>query len=252
MNSDLGLELIVFIAPIAAFITAFISGMLGMAGGVLLMGAFISILPVSAAMVLHGITQLSGNAFSAYLFRKEISWRSVLLYLAGALASLAIVSYVQFTPHKSLIFITLGTLPLTALAAPRALQLDFARSKHALICGLVTNTFTLTAGSGAGSFDLFFIRSRLTKGQVIGTKSATMVLSQSIKIIYYGILLSSDIESKFPIYCLIPALIISVAMGRLIGKYYLDRLNECQFRSAGKIVLLGMGILFVGRGVLGT
>ncbi|MFT6541704.1 MAG: putative membrane protein YfcA, partial [Maricaulis maris] len=40
---------------VATFITAFISGVFGMAGGLILMGALALVLPVAAAMVVHGV-----------------------------------------------------------------------------------------------------------------------------------------------------------------------------------------------------
>ena len=45
--------------------TAFISGIFGMAGGILLMGVFVWLLPVAQAMVLHGITQTVSNCSRA-------------------------------------------------------------------------------------------------------------------------------------------------------------------------------------------
>ena len=45
----------------AALITSFISGVLSMAGGMILMGIFSFFLAVPAAMMLHGITQPFSN-----------------------------------------------------------------------------------------------------------------------------------------------------------------------------------------------
>ena len=50
---------------LAAFGTAFLSGIFGMAGGLLLMGILAFLLPVSAAFVTHGILQLVANGWRA-------------------------------------------------------------------------------------------------------------------------------------------------------------------------------------------
>ena len=47
---------------VAAFLTATLSGIFGMAGGLVLMGALAFVLPVSAAFVTHGILQLVAMA----------------------------------------------------------------------------------------------------------------------------------------------------------------------------------------------
>ena len=46
--------------------TAFISGIFGMAGGMILMGILLAMMPVAAAMVLHGVTQMASNGWRAW------------------------------------------------------------------------------------------------------------------------------------------------------------------------------------------
>ena len=55
-----------------AFITAAISGVFGMAGGLLLKGALALVLPVSAVFVTHGLLQLVANGWRAILHRKHV------------------------------------------------------------------------------------------------------------------------------------------------------------------------------------
>jgi uncharacterized protein len=64
--------------PLAAALTAailstsFISGVFGMVGGMILMGVLLAIMPVAAAMVLHGVTQMASNGWRAWLWRTHI------------------------------------------------------------------------------------------------------------------------------------------------------------------------------------
>jgi len=57
--------------------TAFLSSIFGMLGGLILMGILVSIMPVSQAMVLHGLIQLTSNGYRAWLNRKDINWSIV-------------------------------------------------------------------------------------------------------------------------------------------------------------------------------
>ena len=52
---------------LATLSTAFLSSIFGMLGGLILMGALITIMPVSQAMVLHGLIQLTSNGYRAWL-----------------------------------------------------------------------------------------------------------------------------------------------------------------------------------------
>ena len=69
---------------ITAFLTAMLSGIFGMAGGLVLMGALAFVLPVSAAFVTHGLLQLVANGWRAVLHRQHLSWPIIWNY---ALAS---------------------------------------------------------------------------------------------------------------------------------------------------------------------
>src|SRR6185369_1955157 len=72
----------------ASLVTSFISGILGMAGGMIFMGILLALLPVPAAMVLHGISQLAANGWRAILLRDRVEWRVVSRFAAGALVVL--------------------------------------------------------------------------------------------------------------------------------------------------------------------
>ena len=54
---------------VSALVTSFISGILGMAGGMILMGILLAMMPLPQAMMLHGLTQLSANGWRAWLWR---------------------------------------------------------------------------------------------------------------------------------------------------------------------------------------
>ena len=60
------LPILVALAAVAV-VTSFISGIFGMAGGMLLIGFLLAVLPVPVAMVFHGIIQIAANAWRAWL-----------------------------------------------------------------------------------------------------------------------------------------------------------------------------------------
>src|SRR5260221_5416862 len=52
--------------------TAFLSGLFGMAGGLILIGVLLTLMPLPTAMVLHAITQMASNGWRAVLWRGRI------------------------------------------------------------------------------------------------------------------------------------------------------------------------------------
>src|SRR5258707_7523047 len=79
--------LLLALLALSALVTSFISGILGMAGGMILMGILLAALPLPAAMMLHGITQLASNAWRAFLWRTQVDWRGLRCCPLPALAS---------------------------------------------------------------------------------------------------------------------------------------------------------------------
>ena len=52
--------------------TAFLSGIFGMAGGLILVGILLAIMPLPEAMMLHGITQLASNGWRGAMWSRYV------------------------------------------------------------------------------------------------------------------------------------------------------------------------------------
>ena len=85
----------------AVFAASAISGLLGMAGGSLLMAVLTLILPVSAALALHGAAQLASNLARAGFNARHVRYRTVGWFGFGAFGSMALLSFVAFQPSWS-------------------------------------------------------------------------------------------------------------------------------------------------------
>src|SRR5882757_4054068 len=94
-----------------AVVTSFISGIFGMAGGMLLIGFLLVLLPVPVAMVFHGVIQIAANSWRAWLWRHHVRWSVVLKFGSGAAVSLIIFSFFSFVPDKALVLIVMGLTP---------------------------------------------------------------------------------------------------------------------------------------------
>ena len=88
------------IIAFSTLVTSFISGILGMAGGMILMGVLIALLPLPAAMMLHGITQLASNGWRAAMLRQAIDWRVFRGYAIGVVIALAVFALIQIVASK--------------------------------------------------------------------------------------------------------------------------------------------------------
>jgi uncharacterized membrane protein YfcA len=102
--------------------TSFLSGIFGMAGGLILVGVLLAILPLPAAMMLHGVTQLASNGWRALLWWRHIRWKPVAAYVMGCALALLAWSMIRYVPDTPVALLMLGITPFMARLAPKSLR----------------------------------------------------------------------------------------------------------------------------------
>jgi uncharacterized protein len=238
--------LVLAILAVSALVTSFISGILGMAGGMILMGILIALLPLPAAMMLHGITQLASNGWRAWLWRHEVDWRVFRGYVYGSLAAAAVFVAVQLVVSKPVALIILGLTPFVGLALPEKLHLNVERPYHSSACGTICTTLNLTAGVSGPILDVFFVRSAMSRHKVVATKAMTQSFSHLMKIAYFGLLVA-DPEGRIPWW--IAAVMVALAFaGTSLSRSVLERMNDASFRQWTRWTVLSTGVVYLGSG----
>ena len=131
---------------VVAVVTSFISGIFGMAGGMLLIGFLLVLLPVPVAMAFHGVIQIAANGWRAWLWRHHVKWSVVLQFGAGAASSLIVFSFFNFVPDKALVLMMVGLTPFIALAVPQRIAPDIERGGQAFLAGMIGGAMQLVSG----------------------------------------------------------------------------------------------------------
>ncbi len=229
---------------LAAFVTATVSGVLGMAGGLLLMGALLLVLPAATAFVAHGLLQLVSNGWRAVLHRRHVSWRILGWYAVGSVTAAALLAAVRYVPSTPLTYLFLGLVPLLVWLPKGVLRLDASRPAHAVAAGLAVTSVNLVAGVAGPLLDVFFVRTSLGRHAVVATKAATQVLSHTAKVVLYGGPLLSGRGADLPVLVLLLAVPLSL-LGTLVGGRLLDRLSDASFRSATRWVVSAVGVTYL-------
>lgn len=232
---------------VTAFFTATLSGIFGMAGGLMLMGALAFVLPVSAAFVTHGILQLVANGWRAVLHRKYVDWRIIANYAVASAAAGAVIALIAFAPSRPLLFLLLGLVPMLVWLPRSWIQLDAAKTPHALISGFLVTLVNLTAGVAGPLLDIFFVRTALTRHQIVATKAATQVFSHLAKILVYGTpLLAAPKAVMPPIWVFAIAIPVSM-LGTAAGGWVLDRISDVDFKRWTAWIVTGIGLVYLAK-----
>ncbi len=227
--------------------TAFLSGIFGMAGGMILMGALLAFLPVPAAMVLHGVTQMTSNGWRALLWRAYIDWRIVGRYAIGLLGAIAVFAIVAFVPSRAVVLLVLGLSPFLTLILPEAFAPRADRRGGAEAAGFIGTALQLLSGVSGPTLDLFFVRAPMDRRSVVATKAACQVVTHAAKLVYFGGLATDGWQDlDWPVF----VLSIGLAMlGTSLARSILERLTDVQFRLWTQRIVMTIGAVYVVLGV---
>lgn len=230
---------------VTAFLTATLSGIFGMAGGLVLMGALAFVLPVSAAFVTHGILQLVANGWRAVLHRQHVNWRIIANYAIASTVAGGYIALIAFAPSRPLLFLLLGLVPMLVWLPKSWIQLDASKTGHALLSGFLVTLVNLTAGVAGPLLDIFFVRTTLTRHQIVATKAATQVFSHLAKIIVYGAPLLATANDALPPWWLFGLAIPASMLGTAGGGWVLDRISDVDFKRWTAWIVTGVGLIYL-------
>src|SRR5262249_27808882 len=117
--------------------TAFLSGIFGMAGGLILIGVLLVLLPLPDAMMLHGVTQMASNGWRSLLWFKHVRWSAMWMYLLGCAVALAMWSLCRYVPSKAMALLLLGGTPFLVRLMPAQYKPDPQSLGQGLIYGFI-------------------------------------------------------------------------------------------------------------------
>ena len=226
--------------------TSFLSGIFGMAGGMVLMGILLALLSVEKAMVIHGVAQFASNGWRSVLWWRHIDWRVVRGYALGAALVLAAMLALQVTLSRAAVMVVLGATPFLASMLPARWQLNVDRTGHAFSCGLVCMGVQMLSGVSGPLLDSFFVRSAMNRHQVVSTKAAVQTLSHALRIVFFGALLASS-DQLDPALALL--LVASAVVGTSVSKVVLDRITDTHFRQVTQRLVLVLGGCYLAAGL---
>ncbi|HND30084.1 MAG TPA: sulfite exporter TauE/SafE family protein [Myxococcota bacterium] len=229
---------------LSALGTSFLSGIFGMAGGLILMGIWAATLPVATAMVLHGWTQAIANGSRALVHRRQVQWGVVLPYLGGALSASVLLKWISFSPSPAVIYLGLGLIPILGrllsdrIRFPDPVQNPWTSAGAGLTVGLVQGI----AGVAGPLLDMFFVESTLGRREIVATKAATQVVSHLLKLwVFWGL--------ASPAPSLLAGTAVAAVVGTLLGAQVLERLEDSSFRRASRMLVLAIGGWYFVKGL---
>lgn len=225
--------------------TSLLSGIFGMAGGLVLIGALVLLLPVPEAMALHAVTQIASNGWRALLWWRHIRPLPVLALAAGNIAALGIWALVQMVPDRAAALLMLGVSPFLVRALPARLQPDPLRPPHGVAVGAACMSLMVATGVSGPLLDRFFLGGALDRRGIVATKAAVQALGHAMKWVYFGALVAQPGR----VDPLVAGLaILATMLGTMLARRVLEAMSEAQYRRWADRIITAIASFYIGQG----
>ena len=236
---------------VAAFLTSVLSGIIGMAGGVILIAALVFLLPVPSAMILHGILQGVANGTRSWLLRKHILWHILPTYFLGVACVAVFFLWSTIVVNAAVVLVVVGCFPWISQFLPKSLRLDITSKPTTFACGIVVTVAQFIAGASGPVLDAFYQRNELTRYQIVANKALTQTLGHIFKVIYFSyiIVIKDEFELTGISWWLVVLAVAGSILGTRLGTSVLDRISDERFRRITNIFILAIGTAIAFRGL---
>ncbi len=243
----MSMELMIIISA-AMVATGFLSGVFGMAGGLVLIGFLLFVMPVPEAMALHAITQIASNLWRALLWWRAAVMRIVLAYILGCLLALGIWSLILFVPDPAVALLFLGVTPFLGQLATRWIALDPANPRQGVFYGGLCMSLMMLTGVAGPVLDQFFLAGKLDRRQIVATKGFCQIFGHGVKLVYFGGIVTQAASLDL---LLIGLAVVASFAGTALSKKVLEAMSDAQFkRWAGVLTMTIAGYYVIHGGYL--
>jgi uncharacterized membrane protein YfcA len=227
-------------------VSSFLSGVFGMAGGMVLLGVLLVYLDVASAMILFSIIQFFANGLRVAQWWSFVRWRIVWLYCLGGTVAFGAMRLIEFVPDKALVYLLLGLMPFVVEAVPPAARPNIEWRGVPFITGVLTTIVQFLAGVGGVFLDLFFQKSMLDRKTTLATKAVVQTLSHVLRAVYFLSLAPvGDAVTTGP---LLMSVLLAIA-GTALAPYVIERMTDHGFRQWTRALIFGISAVYLVRAV---
>lgn len=233
-----------WLIPIA-FITSSISGITGLGGGTILIGAMSPLFVPTLLIPAHGVVQLVSNLSRAMLYFNRIKWNIVVTYLCGGSLGAAFGSmWVLNIPEQYFWFSIAGFL-IYSVWVPKFKLMPKIPYKYPVL-GAVSTFLALFIGISGPLVHGVMLREKFEKYRFISTEAALASTTHFLKVFVF---VSSGVQ-LLPHSKLIGGMAVSSILGSYLGKILLAKLPQQYFMWGIKILVTVLALNMLRKGFL--
>src|SRR4029450_10639195 len=208
--------------------SSFVSGVFGMAGGMVLLGVLLAYFDVATGMILFSIIQLFANGWRVVQWRQYVLWSIFGWYFVGAVISFAVMWTIAVVPDKARGYLLLGLMPFAVEALPASMRPNIEWRGVPFFTGVVTTIIQILSGVGGLFLDIFFQKSMLDRKTTNATKAVAQSFSHVVRALYFGSLWGGG---DLPVWATGPAILLAIG-GTSLAPFVIERMTDHGFRRS--------------------
>jgi uncharacterized protein len=229
--------------------TSILSGVLGMAGGMVLLAVLLLRFDPGVAIPVHGIVQLFSNASRAWFLREHIRRRVLLPFVLPLLPAAALGVFLLGRLPPPVGRVLIGAFVLSATLRPAKADASanrrIAPERLLPVGGALIGFFSTLVGATGPLLGPFIVALELSPQGTVGTMAACQVFQHASKVLVFGF---AGFDFQRQIW---PALGLSLCAiaGSALGTRWLDRVDRNLFKRAVKVVLILLSLQLLISGL---
>ncbi len=227
---------------LASMFTAFLSGVAGMGGGVLLLALMTFVVPFQALIPLHGTTQLISNSSRSYYLFKHINKTIVLFFCLGLPFGVLFATMIVKELSSNVLPLSfLAALIFYALFKPKKLPTLNIPIWSYIFVGFTSGILGMLVGAAGPFIAVFFLRKDLSKEEVVSTKAIIQMAVHTLKVPAF-LHLGFNYEEHWVVISLLG---LGSIVGTKLGVKVLKKIKKSQFQKIYRLALFAALIRIV-------
>jgi uncharacterized membrane protein YfcA len=233
-----GVDALVFAGlSLTSLCTAFIAGVTGAAGGLLLLGILALVFPPAILIPVHTVVLIGDNISRVAILWRHVAWGAVPPFLIGAALGAAAGGKIFVALPTATLQLLLGVCILVFTWMPKIAGTGSPGARFGLVGFIATFIGIFVSATGA-LVAPFVAAAYPDRRQVISTFSVVMAVVHLSKLAAFG-LLGVTLAPYLP---LMAAMVGTALLGNLAASRVLNRVPERRFRMVFRVVMTALAL----------
>ena len=229
---------------VAVFVASVVSGVFGIAGGMIMLGVLLIFFDVPTAMVLFSLLAATGNAWRALQWWEFVRWRIFWFYCLGGAVAFAVMRVIAFIPDKALVYLLLGLMPFLVELVPARARPNIEWRGVPFLTGVLTTIVQFLTGVGGLFLDIFFQKSLLDRKTTLATKAVAQTASHVLRASYF--ISFGSIGDEISLWNMLVAIALAIG-GTALAPYVIERMSDHDFRQWTRAIIFIISGVYIGR-----